>query len=313
MRIVNTREYQTAPADLDLIHKVSGNADLAESDVFLFPPFCICHSGPNKNHTDITADGQKKAADAWIGKAILYRDHESKTENQIGRIYKSWTEDRDGLTYTYGRAYGVRTDDLQDIYKRIESGIHREMSCGYEPVKSLCSLCQSDLAPPAFARCPQGHEIGSGGCYALDVEFRPDHVSFVAAPAVEGAGLVTQGEAERVLRTHGVDLDQLRRDAQDGQLVRSWATAEFAKWYRLNNRAAKPEHVESLCSRLTAAEMITLAKLEQAEFGKLVPDLTQQTRTAAVSEKAESNELSPANQWRDDSDVISSSKKTRVF
>ena len=68
MRIVNTREYNTGPDDLAAIRTMAGNDKLAESEVFIFPPFLICHSGANKNHTDITPAAQKPPSTTGLEK-----------------------------------------------------------------------------------------------------------------------------------------------------------------------------------------------------------------------------------------------------
>lgn len=330
MRITPIREYNGP--DLDRIRQVAGNTDLAEADIFDFGTFLIARSGVNKNGTDITAEGQKAAASAWVGKPIYFRDHETNSSNQIGRIYSAWTVDDDAGTRTYGKGYGVRTDDLADIFKRIDGGIHREMSCGYEPVRSVCSACGSDLDAKSFSTCPKGHRLGVDGVYARDLEFTPDHVSFVGRPAVEGAGLIS-GSAitERLgaaLRRCGVspdamvdrnapppsaaDVDRLSQLAEDGVEFRRWAADEFRCWYQRSNPTATADEVATLTAKLAAREMVALARIERQRFAEVMPDGKQISTTTAKAGADEPVEVAdePPPTYRDFKDIFRDLKRT---
>lgn len=285
MRVIELREHRTI--DLEKIRQVAMNPDLSENEVFDFGTFIICRSGVNRNHTDITGEGQKFAAKDWIGKAILFRDHESESDNQIGRIYDAWTEERPGEVVTLGRGFGVLTDDLADIFKRIENGIHKEMSCAYEPVKSLCSECGGDLIGDRLMSCSNGHAVGRDGVFAKDIEFKPDHISFVGRPAVEGAGLIAAGDAQKLLRVFndlGEDPEQtireLKRDADDGKAYREFVTDEFTKWFGLANPDAEPDEIENLAEKLSAREMCRLARIQKERFHEVLPQGGRQMMTS---------------------------------
>jgi hypothetical protein len=273
------REYQQAQPDMEKIRAVAGNPELAEAQVCDFGTFCICHSGLNRNDSDITPEGQRAAVGQWIGKAILLDDHKLKTSNQIGRVYDAWIEDRPDATYTMGRGFGVRTADHADVFARIENHVHREMSCAYEPIRSVCSACGTELAGPQRMTCQNGHGIGRDA-YARDLEFVPDHVSFVGYPGVPGAGLVLDGAVNLdTLRTYS---PELARDAEDGREFRSWAEGEFAKYLRLNGMTAAD--ATSLIKRLSAREMIHLGRIEKSKFEKVIPDGRQQAEAAPITE-----------------------------
>lgn len=282
MRITPIRENRSTDIDLDKIRRVAGNGDLSEADVFDFGVFVIARSGVNRNATDITAEGQRGAVAGWIGRPIYFRDHETEADNQIGRIYDAWTDDRSGETVTLGRGYGVKTDDLKDVFARISAGVHREMSCGYEPVRSVCSACDSDLDSQTFSTCPKGHRVGSDGVFAKDIEFQPDHISFVGRPAVEGAGLVLAS----------ADHARLSRLAQDGETFREWASSEFRRWYQRSNPTATADESETLSEKLSAREMVALARIERARFAEALPDGRQVT-IATPDPEAESVTTAP--------------------
>lgn len=276
MRVIELREHRTI--DMTKVRAVAMNPDLTENEVFDFGTFIICRSGVNRNHTDITGEGQKIAAKDWIGKAILFRDHESESDNQIGRIYDAWTEDRPGEVVTLGKGFGVLTDDLADLYKRIENGIHREMSCAYEPVKSICSECNADLIGDRLLNCSNGHAVGRDGTYAKDVEFKPDHISFVGRPAVEGAGLIAASDEKKLLRIFAelggdpeATIRELRRDADDGKAYREFVTDEFTKWFGLANPDAEQDEISNLAGKLSAKEMCRLARIEKERFHEMLP------------------------------------------
>lgn len=277
MRIIETREYKSEP-DLDKIRSVAGNPELTTDQVFDFGTFVVCKSGVNRNGTDITAEGQKAAVNDWIGVPIYFKDHETEASNQIGRIYDSWIEERHGETVTLGKGFGVMTSDLADIFTRIENKIHKEMSCAYEPTKSVCSECNSDLIGDHFMVCGNGHSVGRDGVYALDLAFVPDHISFVGRPGVEGAGLIAADDQNKMLRVFadlGDDPEQtiqeLRRDAEDGKEYRSLVRAEFVRWYGLSNKDANGEEIELLADKLSAKEMAQIAKMDKERFNSLLP------------------------------------------
>jgi hypothetical protein len=293
MRTIELREHASKP-DMEKIRQVAMNPDLSESQVFDFGVFLIARSGLNRNNTDITAEGQRAAVKSWIGTPIYFRDHKVESTNQIGRIYDAWIEERRGETVTYGRGFGVITDDHRDIFARIESGIHREMSCAYEPVKSICSECNSDLIGDRLDACTKGHEVGRNGVYARDVEFVPDHISFVGRPGVEGAGLIAASDQKRLLKVFndlGDDPEQtirlLKRDAADGQAYREFVSTEFSKWYGLANPDAEQTEIDELASKLSAREMSSLARIERERFHKVLPSGGKQLSVAAPDEDRE--------------------------
>lgn len=298
MRVIELRENK-GKLDLDKIRKVAGNEDLTESQVFDFGSFIIARSGVNRNHTDITAEGQRAAVAGWIGKPIYHRDHETETDNQIGRIYDAWIEDRPGETVTVGRGYGVLTDDHRDIFTRIKNGIHREMSCAYEPVRSVCSDCGEALSGERLMGCPRGHQVGLEGIYARDLEFKPDHISFVGRPAVEGAGLVAAEDQKRMLRVFRelgdepeASLRELKRDAEDGKAYRAMVQDEFIKWFGMANLDASDTEIKALAAKLSAQEMTRLARIEKDRVHEILPGGGTQ-RTAMAPEKPEPEQPEP--------------------
>lgn len=276
LRNITIRQYTTRQLDMQKIRSVANNPELDESQVFDFGTFIIARSGRNHNNTEITADGQKAAVEQWIGKAILFEDHKLESPNQIGRIYDAWVDKQDGETVTLGRGFGIVTDDHKDLFSRIKNRIHSELSCGYEPVRSLCSLCEHELDLSTNS-CPQGHGIGMDGFYARDVEFMPNHLSFTANPAVEGAGLVA---ASRTNSQH----DQLTKD---GETFRTWACKEFITWYKRNNPTTSDDETKNLANRLSAKEMLTFARVEESKFRETLGSGKQLSVTTKEDEQEE--------------------------
>lgn len=249
---ISMREFKRAP-DLAKIRSVAGNPDLAESDVCDFGTFLICRSG-TFNETTITNDAQKQAVKQWIGKQILYHDHLTQVSNQIGRIYDSWIVEHGGEVETYGRGFGVRTHDLSDAFKRIENGIHREMSMGINLTD--------------------------------DGSWEPHHLSFVSDPAIRtengklGAGLLA-GFSKRIVSALGTDYDdstalqKIAALAEDGVDFRAWAADEFRRWYQRSNPQTTTDETAALAEKLSAREMVTLARIEQRRFSEAIPDGSQ--------------------------------------
>lgn len=283
LRTIPIRQYTTRQLDLDKIREIANNPELAEGQVFDFGKFVIARSGKNHNGTDITAEGQRAAVEKWIGKAILFEDHIMESDNQIGRIYESWIEEQDGETVTLGRGYGIITDDHQDLFARIKNRIHSELSCGYEPVRSLCSLCDNELDRTTYT-CPQGHGEDTDGFFCKDVEFNPHHLSFTGNPAVEGAGLVAASRGAEPTENAPVSMKQEQQDrlqvlAKDGEVLRQWANREFVTWYKRNRPATPDSEIKSIANRLTAREMMQFANVEETRFRESIGSGKQVSET----------------------------------
>lgn len=249
---ISMREFRRAP-DLAKIRSVAGNPELDVSDVCDFGTFLICRSG-TFNDTSITNDAQRQAVGQWIGKQILYHDHLTQVSNQIGRIYDSWIVEHDGEVETYGRGFGVRTDDLSDVFKRIENGVHREMSMGINLTD--------------------------------DGSWEPHHLSFVSDPAIRnengklGAGLLLSQFSRRIASAIGdtddsAALQKLTALAEDGVDFRAWATDEFKRWYQRSNPQTTTDDASALAEKLSAREMVALARIEQRRFSEALPDGSQ--------------------------------------
>lgn len=280
----------TTVTDLDLIRQVAGNPDLASSQVFEFPEFIIAKSGRNSNDTDITPEGQKAAVDRWIGKSIYYNGHSTEPENQIGRITKTWITEEDGITITKGIGYGIHSDVDDAKFAKIKNRIHQEMSCGYDLDKALCSACKSDVDLES-ATCGNGHKMGEGDAYWMDIEFRPDHVAFVGRPAIEGAGLIAAEEHQATIKTFEDENQQLKdaiasmaRDAVDGREFRIWAADEFSKYLRRNHSNMQDDEIEGMVSRMTAKDMLRLGKLEKSKFVERIMSGKQQLQNTEADE-----------------------------
>lgn len=72
---------------------------------------------------------------------------------------------------------------------------------------------------------------------------------------------------------------------------RQWAVGEFAKHLRANMPTTTQTEVEDLCSRLSAIEMIRLARIEERRFHEVVPDGKQITQAAPNDDDREEPRL----------------------
>lgn len=318
-KLIPIKLYQQSKGDIQKVREVADNRDLEESAVFFFGPFLICASGKNFNATEITGEAQEKVVKDWIGKPIYYGDidHEEKAKSQVARIYDAWTEERNGRTETWGKGYGIWTKDNESLFSEIDGKVKREMSCGIDVSTSACSICSAEIdlsnQPAFFGVCPNGHKAGVDGCYFRDTEFQPVHLAFVGRAAVEGAGLQAASGADTTalrtfLRTGKGELpsdlaepiQELRRQAADGQEFREWAEVEFRKWYKSNHPSDSPDDLDDLASRLTAREMVRLARIERDRFHELVGDGSQQTFAEIEDDMSEED----SRQYRNEQEII---------
>jgi len=278
-RNIPIKQFSADEIDLDAIRKVAGNADLSSDEVFDFPKFIIARSGRNHNRTEVTGDGQKAAVNEWVGKPVYFEDHKTEARNQIGRIYQAWTEDKDGETVTYGKAYGIKTDTDADLQSKIKNRIHQEMSCGYEVLKSVCSVCGTDVMKTDCVEHGATQDY-----YAKDIEFKPDHISFVGRPGIEGAGLVTNNRNVDTVCDDSDQTEHLQRLAEDGEYFREYVSDCFTKWYQMNNPTSTTEDVTTLCDKLSSKEMLTFARIERDKVIDEMPDGKQQTVATQADE-----------------------------
>lgn len=275
IRHIPVRQFSAGEMDLNAIRKVAGNPDLSADEVFDFPKFVIARSGRNHNRTEVAAEGQTAAVAAWIGRPVYFEDHKTEARNQIGRIYAAWTTtDNGGETVTYGRAYGIKTETDKDLQSKIRNRIHSEMSCAYEVLKSVCSVCGADVLKGDCLEHGANPEY-----FARDMEFKPDHVSFVGRPGIEGAGLVTNAKRDDTDQT-----ERLHRLAKDGEYFREYVSGEFVKWFRMNNPTSTADELSALTDKLSAKEMMTFARIEKERAVESLPDGRQQTEAPQEDE-----------------------------
>lgn len=255
--------FSTEP-DFSKIEALIGS-EVNPDEIFDFGSFVICRSGATRNPVVISDEGQRKAVDKWIGKPILLKGHDyQSTTNQIGRIYDAWIEERDGETYTMGRGFAPRTESDKDIHTKIKYRQHIEMSCGFDPIKSVCSVCNSEINQEKRI-CGNGHSVGEDGCISIDLEFEPHHIAFVGDPAIPQAGLVA---AHRITEA---ELTVMQRDAEDGRKYRESLIHAFAAEYRKSHFDASDDEINGLVRNMAAdgIQKLTATIAERRTFADL--------------------------------------------
>lgn len=193
-----------AAADIGLINQYSLKA-LRPEDVFCFNAV-LTNNEVDRDKEYVTDDSLNVLAEKLLGKTGIL-DHDWSAENQVARIYRTLVEQPGGTNFQgrplkqlKGSVYILRNADTQPIIDKVEGGIIKEISIGFQSRKYVCSVCGEPLGfdyNDWTYKCKNGHVKGqeydgricAGG---LDDVTDAYEFSFVAVPANTGAG-VTKG------------------------------------------------------------------------------------------------------------------------
>jgi hypothetical protein len=275
-----TFSRRPSESDLAKIRADAGNPELTLEDVIVFGKSLIARSDLPGNRILFPAETLKHAAHTFVGKAINLDHQYEQAAKQVARIFDAWTEDAAGATYLYVNSYAVRTADLADVHTRMFNRQHREMSMGANIRQAVCSVCNKDVMPHK-GKCPE--HFAQADCVTVVQDFEGEHVSFVGDPAIEGAQLLNSKQPTPAPQPAQTELLKL---AADGELLRNWASQEFAHWFQRNNPTIAADDIKTLADKLTAKEMLTFARVERSRLIDGVPPGAQQLQAPPDDESA---------------------------
>lgn len=193
-----------AQKDIGLINQYSVKT-LTPEEVYCFS-VVLCDNEVDRDMERFTDAALEKLATLFLGKTGII-DHDWSAENQISRLYRTYTEKPgqknslgEELVVLRGDAYMVNNDANRGMIDAIEAGIIKEVSVGFSAKKCECSICGSkfehDWMMGAY-RCEDGHIKGDmydGEMCIGEIKEPADayEFSFVAVPSQRGAG-ITKG------------------------------------------------------------------------------------------------------------------------
>lgn len=184
-------------AELRAINKYALEPLTAE-EVFTFSAV-LCDNAVDRQYEQFSLKALDELRKLFVGKTVI-KDHISRADNQVARIYATELVDTDkalpdgGGTYTQLKAhcYMVRTEGNKDLITEIKAGIKKEGSVGFRAASSICSICGTDNAKSYCAHWPgrsYAKDNGQQTCiFKLNGVKDAYEFSLVAVPAQRKAG-----------------------------------------------------------------------------------------------------------------------------
>lgn len=188
---------EVTEAELKQINKYA-LAPLNAEDVFTFSAI-LCDNDLDRQYERFSVKALKDLQKLFIGRTVI-KDHDSRTDNQVARIYATELVDtgktlEDGKPYTQLKAhiYMLRTDSNKDLIAEIRAGIKKEGSVGFRAASSICSICGTDNTKGYCPHWPGRTYAKEGGpqtcTFLLDGAKEAYEFSLVAVPAQRQAGV----------------------------------------------------------------------------------------------------------------------------
>lgn len=167
--------------------------DLSKEDVYTFK-LRVCDNEIDRDYEVFPLSTLEKLKDLFIGKTII-KDHSSRADNQVARIYDTELVTESGRTKTaepytslIAHCYMVKTESNKDLITEIDAGIKKEVSVGCAIGEVVCSICGTDNRK-RWCEHWNGQEHEGKTCYfELKSPIDAYEVSFVAVPAQPKAG-----------------------------------------------------------------------------------------------------------------------------
>lgn len=179
-------------SDMALINKYTIE-ELSKDAVFTFR-IVMCDNKIDRDFEAFDEPALKQMAGLFVGKTLI-KDHNRKSDNQVGRIYTCNVEQPGGLSDTgeaymqlVASCYVLVNDTNASLIADIKGGIKKEVSVGFRFGSAVCSICGTDNTK-AWCEHWNGKEYDGQQCYFTLSDIKDAYeLSFVAVPAQRDAG-----------------------------------------------------------------------------------------------------------------------------
>lgn len=192
--------------DLDLINQYT-RKELTGEEVYTYPIILNSNDADRENEYFDKKD-LDKLAKLFVGKTGIL-DHAWKSGNQHSRVYKCKVEVLEGETNFKGEqkyvlkawAYTIKQGN-EDLISKIDSGIYKEVSIGFNITDLECSICGNSFYDYENCKHYPGREYKNQGICYLRMKDPRDafEFSFVAVPANDDAGTIKSSSLEKEKR-----------------------------------------------------------------------------------------------------------------
>lgn len=190
----------TTKLDLDLINNFTLN-NLNENDVFTFS-ITLCTNEIDRDFESFTPKTINKLADLFIGKTGIF-DHKPNALNQSARIFNTFVEKKQNELTSFGEpkvtlkanAYTIKCPEFENLIKKINGGILKEVSISCQIKEKICSICNK---PYDCCSHSPGQTYDGKKCFLkLKNPIDAYEWSFVPIPAQKGAHTVKNFSSEQ--------------------------------------------------------------------------------------------------------------------
>ena len=201
--------YELTDDDMQAINSLA-LVELTADDVFAFKLMAADNEADDRNRAPFNRQSLDDMAELFAGVTII-KDHNRKTDNQVGRVFGAYVAEDPERTTALGEAhaelvllaYMVRTDSNEDFIAEVAGGIKREVSVGVRVDHAWCSVCGTDNAVEYCSHWPgEVYQVRRDGVtedvectFTLDGVNDVLEVSFVAVPSQRRAATFKSAEA----------------------------------------------------------------------------------------------------------------------
>lgn len=197
-----SKKRADAKRDIDLINQYSIKT-LTPEEVYCFS-IVLCDNEVDRDMERFPNVALEKMVPLFLGKTGII-DHDWSAENQISRLYRTYTEKTgkrnslgEELMVLRGDAYMLNNDTNKGMIEAIEGGIIKEVSVSLSAKRCRCSVCGENIRynwRTGLYQCENGHtkgEIYEGKMCVGEITEPTDayEFSFVAVPSQRGAGTI---------------------------------------------------------------------------------------------------------------------------
>lgn len=198
---VNSFEETISKEDLEKINKFTVKP-VTEKQISIFTALLI-DDKITRNHTQYNKDFQNMLLSLphgegnFVGAPILFgdkEDHQHAASAQVGRIFDAWQVLDESKNYGVMAKIYVINEKNDELIKKVNTGILKELSISTKVEIPLCSICSQD-----YKQCD--HQKGVGGCYVImSGRGFVAEASFVAVPGSNAAKILNADELKGFLK-----------------------------------------------------------------------------------------------------------------
>ena len=257
---------------------------LTQEEVYTFS-VRLCDNEVDREWERFDSATLEGLAKLFVGKTGIF-DHQWTAAGQTARIYRAQVVEEPGSVtaagepyrYLRGDAYMLRTPGNEELIRKLEGGILREVSVGCSVERAVCSVC---AAPWGSCAHEKGKVYDGALCYAsLEGAADAFEWSFVAVPAQPRAGVLKglgpegAGSLKELARQNEDcrrELEALEKQAQLGRRYLDELRREVVRLAGLAGMELEAAVLEGIAGKLDEEELAELRRAWERQASRRFP------------------------------------------